>query len=409
MAYEGKVISGDCHIDIPWLPADLFVTQGPAHLRDRMPQVVDTDDGKQWIADGAYVGWVAGAGVGAKAGAWDPYVPGISKRMDRMEAKGFFSDGAKGLLHPTDPDLRIKDQEIDGIAGEVIYGALGLGGGGLFEFDDDGETGSGDTPGAKYSIHDPEVINAVYEVYNDWVAGFCKSRPGRFAALACISERDPQIAMAQLRKGAEAGLQGAEINIASSVDPIYYRSWDPLWELAAEHNMPVSFHTGGVQVRYPRKEDRETYESVTLGVGSTMGQLAGAEQLSSIIFSGACDRYPDFKFVLGECGIGWIPYILYRMDDEYERWNFPDRGLPLKPSEYWRRQGYSTFQVEYMTNEMVEMTGEDNIMWGSDYPHGDGVWPDSRAIINDNLGTLDEDKLKKIVCDNTAKLYGFPA
>ena len=103
MAYEGKVISGDCHIDIPWLPADLFVTQGPAHLKDRMPRVEDTANGKQWVADGAYVGWVAGAGVGARAGAWDPYVPGISKRMDRMEEERFFSDGAKGLFHPTDP------------------------------------------------------------------------------------------------------------------------------------------------------------------------------------------------------------------------------------------------------------------------------------------------------------------
>ena len=47
-------------------------------------------------------------------------------------------------------------------------------------------------------------------------------------------------------------------------------------------------------------------------------------------------------------------------------------------------------------------------MWGSDCPHPDGVWPHSRQVIEENLEHLDEDKLKKIVYDNTAKLYGFP-
>ena len=43
MSYTGKVISGDCHVDIPWLPEDLFTSNAPAHLKDRMPYVRDTD------------------------------------------------------------------------------------------------------------------------------------------------------------------------------------------------------------------------------------------------------------------------------------------------------------------------------------------------------------------------------
>ena len=408
MAYTGKIISGDCHVDIPWLPEDTFTSRAPAHLKDKVPHVVDTAEGKQWYAGDSLLGWVAGSGIGLKPGGWDPYVSGVSKRMDRMEETGFFSDGLEGRLHPTTPEPRLKDQDIDGVSGEVIYGILGLAGG-LSLFDAGEEMSApvgGDAPGPGYGISDVETITTVYEAYNNWLSGFCKTSPNRFAGLGVINGHDSQLAANQTGIAADLGLKGAEMNVSTAVKPIYHRAWDPLWEAAGENNMPISFHTIGLNTRMPDKSDMEDYSWMSSGIYVIQFQLSGAEFLSSIIYSGACDRFPNFKFVLGECGIGWIPYILYRMDDEYERQYF-NLGLSLKPSEFWSRQGYSTFQIEYVTNELVSRVGEDNIMWGSDYPHGDGVWPDSRQVIQETLGHLDERVTRKIVCDNTAKLYGF--
>ena len=168
--------------------------------------------------------------------------------------------------------------------------------------------------------------------------------------------------------------------------------------------MPITFHTIGMPFRQPNESDLETYRWVRTGLMYTMFQLSGAEFLTSIILSGACDRYPDFKFVLGECGVGWIPYVLHRMDEEYN--NFSSQiGLSLKPSEYWARQGYTTFQDEALTKEVISIVGVDNIMWGSDYPHPDGIWPDSFKIIQRNLSHLDQSTLSKLVCGNTKKLY----
>jgi uncharacterized protein len=110
-----------------------------------------------------------------------------------------------------------------------------------------------------------------------------------------------------------------------------------------------------------------------------MFQLDGAEFLSSIIFSGACDRHPEFRFVLGECGISWIPYVLDRMDHVYHD-RYHHLGLSLKPSEFWRRQGYTTYQKEDIASFSIPLAGEDNVLWGSDYPHPDSVWPDSKLI-----------------------------
>ena len=407
MSYTGKVISGDCHLDIPWLPEDLFTSRAPAHLKHKMPRVEETDQGLKWFSEDRVLGWVGGAGIGVRPGGWDPYVSGMSKRLDRMEELKFFSDANNRVLRPGTPDLRIKDQDSDGVSGEVIYGVLGLAG---FAGQNESESAPvmGDEPsGPGYGIQDPEVITAVYDAYSEWMSGFCKSNPDRLVGLTCLSPNDPNIAAAQLRRAADLGLRGAEMNVASATDPLYHKNWDALWESADETGLPISFHTVGIAPRAPKPEEVEDYHWVLNGLVITMFQLAGAEYLASIIYGGALDRYLNFKFILGECGIAWIPYVLFRMDDEYERQLF-HLGLSMKPSEYWARQGYSTFQIEHLTNEMIDAVGEDNIMWGSDYPHPDCVWPDSRTVINDHLGHLDESKIRKLVCDNTAKLYGFP-
>ena len=112
MGFTGKVISGDCRVDIPWLPADLVTSSAPARLRDRMPHVEGTEIGEQWFAGGEQLGFGGGSGVGAKPKLFrDPYVPGLSTRLGRMEEMNFFTDAKQGKFHPTTPELRIKDQE----------------------------------------------------------------------------------------------------------------------------------------------------------------------------------------------------------------------------------------------------------------------------------------------------------
>ena len=410
MGYTGKVISGDCHVDIPWLPADLFTSNAPSHLKDRMPHVEDTKDGEQWFAGGRQLGCVGGAGIGLQPSLfWDPYVPGVSTRLDRMEEQNFFTDAQQGLFHPTTPELRIKDQETDGIKGEVLYGVLALASGFGSTQGEEGAVIGGDEPsGPGYGLTDPDAILSAFDIYNQYIADFCNTNPDRLAALACLFARDPKEAARQVHRAAELGLKGTELNVSSTEEPIYLRDWDPLWAAVDESGLPISFHTVGLSPKAPKRQTTASEKAIMTGVALTVFQLSGAEFVSSIILSGACERYPNMKFVLGECGVGWLPYVLFRMDDEAERWKIAEHGLKMKPSEYWHRQGYSTFQIEYLTNEMVETVGEDNIIWGSDYPHPDCVWPDSRSVIDENLAHLDEAKLKKIVCDNTAKLYGFP-
>ena len=385
---DSKVISADGHTDIVWLPDDLFVSEAPTRLKGHMPRVVETDEGRVWVADGARLGSV---GAAALTGSYEPYVPGRSRRLDKMEERGFFSDAEQGRFHPSSPDLRRADQEADGVQSEVIYGVLGV------------ASGFSDSDGG---ISDPETLSTVYDIYNDWIADFCKASPQSFVGLACISCHDPRLASRQLRRAADLGLRGVELSVSRAATPVYQEEWDILWAAAADCRMPISFHTVGLPFRQPEGPAKEGYGLVTLGLMYTLFQLSGPESLTSILLSGACDRYPDFKFVLGECGVGWIPYLLHRIDQEYED-RLSGLNLSMKPSELWRRQGYTTFQDEYLTSEMVQAVGENNILWGSDYPHPESTWPESTEYIERNMGHLPGEVRSKIVFENAGKLYGL--
>src|SRR5262249_44016971 len=117
----------------------------------------------------------------------------FSKHVERMFQAGFYEGGP----HPTTPALRLKDQEIDGIDAEVMYGILGIG----------------------LRMQDRELIQTVYEIYNDWAADFCKSNPHRFVGLACIPSHDPAAAAAELRRAARLGLKGADFAVSTAAYP----------------------------------------------------------------------------------------------------------------------------------------------------------------------------------------------
>jgi predicted TIM-barrel fold metal-dependent hydrolase len=377
MRYE--VISADCHIDLCWLPADLFTSNAVAYMKDRMPYVTDGPKGPYWTTkSGANLGLQNGMGSAGRE-----YIPGQIYRSDRMAATGLYDDGKKGILRITDPELRLKDQKRDGVQAEVIYGVLG----------------------AAKRLNDPEAVPELYRIYNTWLADFCKTHPERYAGLACVPNTDINAAVTEVRRGAKLGLRGGELAVSSDITPLWDPYWEPLWAAAAECNMPISFHTLGGNRPLPENLPLQVRRTAS-AAGISVFQLATADFLASMIFNGALERYPNLRIILGESGIGWIPYMLERMDYEWED-QFRDLSLQMKPSEYWHRQMYATYQQDAVGIKLLDVLGEDNIMWGSDFPHPDGVWPDSQTFIEEQLGHLPPATRRKIVCDNAARLYGF--
>ena len=97
-----------------------------------------------------------------------------------------------------------------------------------------------------------------------------------------------------------------------------------------------------------------------------------------------------------------------RADKYYRRWKGAyNAPLSLKPSEYFRRQCYATFIDDPLGLEIYQRVGVDNMMWSTDYPHQAATWPHSQEVLARDFRGVPEADLRKIVRENTARLYGF--
>jgi hypothetical protein len=151
-------------------------------------------------------------------------VPGKIHRADRMAATGLYEDGQRGIRRLTDPDLRVKDQDRDGVQAEVLYGVLG----------------------ASSRLNDPEAAVEVMRVYNEWLADFCAAQPGASRAW----RRSRTIRSSRRSPRSSASPSAAAAPASTSPTPptssrCGIRYWNPLWEVINASGLPLHFHTVG--------------------------------------------------------------------------------------------------------------------------------------------------------------------
>ena len=367
-----NIISADGHVDLHWLPPNLFKENCAHRFRELMPYV--RHDG-QWV-DNQGGDYGVAQGTGATKGR--PYVAGYQKRMDDHERTNLYSDGKR---RPGNPELRIKDQDLDGIQGEVLYGILGT---------------------TRY-VNNTEVAEEMIRIYNQWVFTFQEKYPERFRPLAVIptTSLDAMIRQIVNSRYKHCGVQICNDDIKV---PLFYPDWNKMWELCVEYNLPVHFHTTVPKMDWSMINEEYKRPIIATWLGGF--QFTAHKVISEMIFGQVLDRYPQLKVVFAESGIGWLPYFLDRMDLQWEE-KYSDINLSAKPSEIWRRQCYCSFQMDEIGLQHLDIIGENNVMWANDFPHSEGTWPNSREFITKSMKNVDHDIKKKILYRNAMDLYGF--
>lgn len=371
-----RVMSADSHMDLLYLPPDTFTSRMDAAWGERIPRVVERNGQQMWVSADDTLAPYATYGPGVTGG-----------RRGRVLAEAGFASGKQ--TRPSHPTQRREDQERDGVEAEIIYGIIGISRG-FF--------------GSK-GITDPQLLSDVYAAYNRYIADFNAAIPGRFYGLGCLPNHDGAAAAAEVRRCAALGLKGAVFVPWGSAMPVWDRMWEPMWTAAEETGLVVSFHVfegGGSTVGY---EVKGVKRADVIGAWTVVAPLQMDEILASVILSGVCQRHPELRLVLGESGIGWLPYMLERLDDTYEERLADDLALPLPPSAYFKRQIWATFQKDLHGVRAMAAIAPDNVMWGSDYPHRDGTWPFSRKAIDEQFRDMPKPIARKMLWDNVRHLY----
>jgi predicted TIM-barrel fold metal-dependent hydrolase len=185
--------------------------------------------------------------------------------------------------------------------------------------------------------------------------------------------------------------------------PWHHPDYDPLWSTLEDLDVPVCFHEGGAvglpQVAIDRFAQHPFWHACTHPMEQQMAML-------SLVMGGVAERHPRLRMAFMECGAGWLPYWMWRMDEavEGEPWDF--EALTLKPSEYVRRQCYVSIDSDEAPGVAAfEMFDEPHVVWGSDYPHQDSKFPYATRSLA-ALPGMTAGRLRQVVTDAPLSLFG---
>ncbi len=373
------VISCDDHLDMNQLPADLFETYLPEKFKDRAPRVE--------VKDGRACG-CAKARIGATGRACRRNGPAPSRFSRRSIAAASRIPASAALPWPS-------------CAWPTWIATKSM------PMSSSGRSTSFNTP-------DQALTDACYAAYNSWLKDFCSANPQRLIGVALLPT-NPESAVKELAHIVElGGFKQANLQIAVAEPRLEDPRWEPLFDLLEKSNIALSFHVtvfpGAVKAFDKYKgSPGATFLHVKMFVDQFLDPFV------DLFAWGILERHPGLKVVIAESGIGWLPWVVEELDYRHFRlweaeefWN-ERGGIPHKmlPSELFKRQVYGTFQNNPTAVALKDFYGENNLLWASDYPHPDSVWPNSRKTIDEFTKGADPEFVRRITWDNAAKLYGI--
>jgi predicted TIM-barrel fold metal-dependent hydrolase len=365
------ILSSDSHV---FEPPDLWQRRIDRAFRDRAPRMQRIDGGDQIVVEADQV--LSGIGLISNAGA-------RFEAPETISGNARFEDVHRGGY---DPEQHLADMRLDGVAGEVLYPSQGL-----FYF----------------RVTDPALMSAIFRAYNDWLAEFCRTDPARLKGIAMINLDDVALAIEELERTARLGLAGAMITEYPLEDRRYDRpEYEPFWAAAESLGMPLSLHTATRRQGKIRGAGARTLRDAS---SRATKAFYPALSMCDMIFSGVFERHPRLTLAIVEFELSWAPYLLTTMDYTYRErheeaiYRFKDG---LRPSDFFHRNIVLSFQEDAVGIRLRDLIGVDNMMWGSDYPHSESTFPQSRQILAQILAGVPEDEQAKPAPD---PIRGSPA
>jgi len=378
-----RPISADSHVTEP---PNCYIDNIESRYRDRAPRIVpDPERGEVFVIDGVDdripLALVAAAGR-------DP-------KTLKMEGATLFESLHRGSW---DPKARLLAQDVDGIAGEIIYPTIGM---------------------VLCGHPDPDYKSAAMWAYNRWLQGFVSEAPGRLFGIGQTAVRSVEEAIEDVCRFKEMGFRGVMLPSEPATEFDYDDiRFDPLWDACVAHGLPISFHILTSNRRQNRLATRgESLASTTKsygGRGPAINQWYGVirsvqDIIGMFIFGQVFDRNPDLKLVCVEGDAGWAPHYMFRMDHVYNhhRHWMKTKELARLPSDIFKSNVYLTFQDDAVAFRLADLCGPDQLLWGNDFPHTDATWPHSEAVVTAQTKHLTNLQKRKILRENVTSLYGL--
>ena len=254
---------------------------------------------------------------------------------------------------------------------------------------------------------DKDLALASLEIYNNWMIDeWCGGDArGRLIPLTLVPLWDPELAAAEVRRCAAKG----SFAIAFTENPaklghpsLHSGKWDPLWAACTESDTVVTMHIGSSSSMPTTSDDAPLAVSMSLNSQNAQGSVC------DWVFSRTLERFPTIKLAYAESQIGWLPFLLERMDGVWHE-NVGGIELSEPPSTYVRGRVYGCIFDDTHGLKSRDEVGMEQIVFESDYPHANGTWPNTRAVAHRlcSAAGMDASECTKLVRTNAIECYGL--
>jgi len=319
-----------------------------------------------------------------------------------------------------DVDVRLRHMDETGVAGEIVF----AGGQNFEELPFMGKGWNAGVAGIR-----TELRSASQVIWNRWVADFISASPKRLMGVLQNPVWDIDLAVREIEWGAGRGLRVVNLPAPRRDFPAYTdRAYDRLWAACADNDCVLVTHSGGGEAALGMGERRDLFLQIA------ENHWLGNRGLAQLIFGGVFHRFPSLKYILTEQRTEFAPDLIRHLDTCYEAGTRGGRhggglypaapflyvdsdidpdpasgeALPERPSFYWNQNCVlsGSFMAPYEVAYRHQV-GLGNLLWGTDYPHLEGTWPQTREAIRHTFSTVPEDEARLILGETAAAVYGF--
>ena len=254
---------------------------------------------------------------------------------------------------------------------------------------------------------DHDLGLACVKAYNDWmVEEWCGDSNGRLIPLCLIPLWDADLAAEEVRRNAARGVRAvafSEIAPHLGLPSIHSGFWEPFFAACDETETRVCMHVGSSS-KLP-----QTSKDAPPAVDASLAWCNSAISMTDFLMSGLFVRYPNLKVLYSEGQIGWIPYVLDRVDKvwlNHRAWAGV-RHIPEPPSTYYVDHVYGCFFDDPIGLRLIDEIGLANAMFETDYPHTDSTWPDTKKIATELTTGLPADLIRRLMRGNAIDVLGL--
>jgi predicted TIM-barrel fold metal-dependent hydrolase len=373
-----KYIDADGHVEeCPATFSDQYLD--PA-FRSQRPAVFGRDGLAYWVIDEQMFPRRVGRGcnnLGTPASYDGKPTRHTALKPDAIES-----------MELTDLSARLRSMDEEDIAVQVVYPSLFL---------------------AYPLTSNTAFASALCSSYNRWL-GDRLAGNDRIRWAAIVNLDDVQMAARQVREAKSLG--AAAVMVLGTAGDLTFDNPTllPFFESVAEEQLPLAVHVGWSCPALSNIYSHIYPSGVIAFLVPVMMGLVG------LISGGVLDRFPDLRVAFLEAGCQWVHFVLERMDHRFRRTRnqlstFHSQTAPqhdLPPMEYVRKGNlfFSTEADDVLLPNVIELVGEDNMVFGSDMPHGDR----EPFVVRKVRGRKDisETAKRKILETNPARFYAIP-